>query len=122
MSSGGDSFGLAVLVMFAVVFVIALVFDHPWLLLCIAAAGLVYWLAKREERRERAGMISPVRMRAVSAGGRWLQDNRDSLPKGEWVAANAFGLVAHNADQQAFHAELSRLRDHRELAFTFIPK
>jgi preprotein translocase subunit YajC len=48
----------AVIIVFAVAFFFSFLnqlFEYPWLLVLVAAAGVIYYLARRAERRERGG-------------------------------------------------------------------
>ena len=38
----------------------------------------------------------------------WIQNNSEKLPSGEWVAADEFGMVAHNPKFQDLMDELKK--------------
>jgi threonine/homoserine/homoserine lactone efflux protein len=52
---GGDELGCAVLILFVGLVLLSVVVQHPWVLVCLAGAGIVYMLIKREQRRDRQG-------------------------------------------------------------------
>ena len=71
--SGGDqaaiSWFLAVIVVMCAALVlgmIAAIFEHPWLLICVAGAIFCFVMARREERRTRVQIHTPPSRRGVS--------------------------------------------------------
>ncbi len=66
MFRGGDEFGCSVWIAIVFVMILALgiglvkaLFEAPWLWAFVIAAGIVYMLARREERRGRCDNFQP---------------------------------------------------------------
>ncbi len=74
MPRGGDEFGIGVLIMAACVILLSMglglfkaIIENPWLIAVCIAAGLIYVLARREEKRERGNLGQPRDRKPPSA-------------------------------------------------------